>query len=121
MQIEQQKHRRIKIEKNTRPVLITTICFLNFIGIAALVPLLFFDILTDTVFWHPIFIGFSAIVGFFCTIGFWRMKRIAVYVYSTFFIINQIILKVFNEWNLISFVLLSVVIILLWRHIKDMG
>ena len=53
-------------------------------------------------------------------IGLWIMKKWAVYVYTVFFVINQIVLLMTNRWNLLGFLLLIIIIGILWAYIRKM-
>ena len=121
------ERRQIKIKysdqnlrQNSRPVAITVICVVDFIGAVGASLLIFSNIAATVGRWYPPYLGFSCVVGLLCMIGLWIMKKWAVYVYTVFFVINQIVLLMTNRWNLLGFLLLIIIIGILWAYIRKM-
>jgi hypothetical protein len=107
-------------EKKSRPVAITVICVLGFIGAAIVIPLIFSNLAARVGAWYPPYLGLSAIVGFASMIGFWNMKKWAVWVYTGFTCLNQIILMVTGTWSPFAIIVPGIVIAVTMSHINKM-
>ena len=93
-----------------RPVAITVICILGFIGAALTIPLIFSSTVQSIGSWYPPYLGASAVVGLICMVGLWKMKKWAVFLYTLLVVINQVVLFTMGVWN--PFALLIPVIII---------
>jgi hypothetical protein len=93
-----------------RPVAITVICILGFIGAAISIPLIFSSAAQSIGSWYPPYLGASAVVGLICMIGLWKMKKWSVFVYTLLVVVNQVVLFSMGVWN--PFALLIPVIII---------
>ena len=60
------------VEKKSRPLIITVVCIVGFLGIIA----------TEIGAWYPPYLAASGIVGLACMIGMWMMKRWSVLGYT---------------------------------------
>jgi glycerol-3-phosphate acyltransferase PlsY len=109
-----------KSTKNKRPLAITIICVLDFIGAVIVIPVIFSKVAASIGSWYPPYLGFSGVVGFICMIGLWKMKRWSVYTNTIFFIINQIMLILTNKWNLLGFLMLAIITGIQWIYLKKM-
>lgn len=69
---------------------------------------------------ETLFIAFSGIVDLVSGVGFWFMKKWAVYMFSAFAVITQINLLVVGRWNVFSLLLLAVPIFIGYRHFSKM-
>ena len=106
-------------EKN-RPVAIAIICIVGAIG-SILGLMMTFSAATSLVgTWYPPYLGFSAILGLICMGGLWTMQRWSVYSYLGLFIINQVVFLLLGKWNLMSFVIPVIVLIVAIPHLKRM-
>jgi hypothetical protein len=93
-----------------RPVAITIICVLGFIGAALTIPLIFSDIARGIGAWYPPYLAFSAVVGFVCMIGLWQMMKWSVFVYTAFVVLNQVVLFAMGVWNIFGLLIPAIVI-----------
>lgn len=61
-------------------------------------------------------------IGFIvCGIGFWMMRKWAVYTYTVLAVIIQIALLVMGRWNLFSLLLAAVVLFFGYRNLSKMS
>src|SRR5713226_8331894 len=93
-----------------RPVAITVICVVGIIGAVLAIPLCFTDIARQIGAWYPPYLAFGAVAGGICMIGFWKMRRWAVFTYTAFCAINQVVLLVTAHWNVFALLLPGIVI-----------
>jgi len=91
---------QLAIDPHKRPIAITIICIIGFIGAALTLPLFFLDVMSTLPPWYPAFLGLGAVVGLACMIGLWMMQKWAVYTYTAFAVINQVIL--IGNWTVES-------------------
>jgi hypothetical protein len=103
-----------------RPVAITIICVLGFIGAALTIPLIFSGIARAIGAWYPPYLALSAVVGFVCIIGLWKMMKWAVFVYTAFVILNQVVLMTMGIWNIFALVIPAIVIAIGFIYLSKM-
>lgn len=96
--------------KKERPVAITVICILGFIGAALTIPLIFSGIAKQIGSWYPPYLGLSSIIGLACMLGLWKMKKWAAYTYTGFVALNQVVLLAMGLWSITSLIVPGVVI-----------
>ncbi len=95
-----------------RPIAMTAICLLSGIGILFTIPLIFSEAATSIGAWYPPFLAASSAVGAACTVGFWLMRKWAVYLYAGLLCLTQIVLLALGAWNTVALLIpLAVVII----------
>ena len=95
-----------------RPIAMTAICVLSGMGILFTIPLIFSEASASIGAWYPLFLAASAAVGAACTVGFWLMRRWAVYLYTGVLCLSQIVLLAMGAWNIVALVIpLAVVMI----------
>jgi hypothetical protein len=100
----------LEIMTNKRPVMITAICVIGFIGALATIPFVFSDLSKQIGAWYPPYLAFSAVVGFVCMIGLWMMKKWGFIVYTAFCGVNQVVLLAFGIWNIFALIIPGIVI-----------
>jgi len=103
-----------------RPVAITVICVVGIIGAVLAIPLVFTEIARHIGAWYPPYLAFSAVVGGICMIGFWKMRRWAVFTYTAFCAINQVILLVTAHWNAFALLIPGIVIAFGFAYLSRM-
>ncbi len=106
--------------KTKRPVAITVVCILGFIGAAISLPVIFTSLAETVGAWYPPYLGLSVVVGFVCMIGLWKMKKWAAYVYTVFVITNQIVLLVMGVWNVMALLVPAIVVGIALYHVGKM-
>jgi len=107
-------------QASPRPIAITIICVLGFIGAALSIPLIFSDMARAIGSWYPPYLGFSAVAGLICMIGLWKMKKWGVFAYTALVIINQVILFTMGVWNPLALLLPAIVIGIAFAHLSKM-
>lgn len=108
------------LEEKKRPVAITVICILGFIGAAFTIPLIFSDVAKQIGSWYPLYLGISAFIGLACMIGLWLMKKWAAYTYTGFVVLNQIIMLVMGIWGFMALLIPAIVVGIALAHVKKM-
>jgi hypothetical protein len=84
-----------------RPIAITVICILGFIGVGLSIPMIFSEIARQIGAWFPPYAGFTATVSLFCMVELLRSKKWGLYIYSALVLITQIVLITKEEWNVL--------------------
>jgi len=97
---------------NKRPVIITVICIIGFIGALFSFPLVFSSYASAVGAWYPPFLGLASVVGIIAFIGFWKMRLWALYLYFAMFLVSQIVLIVMHVWSPLAIILPIVVLII---------
>lgn len=114
-QTEERRDRTIGVAANPlskRPFAMTAICVLSGMGIVFTIPLIFSETATSIGAWYPPFLAASSAVGAACTVGFWLMRKWAVYLYAGFLCLTQIVLLAMGVWSIVALLIpLAVVII----------
>lgn len=103
-----------------RPIAITIICVIGFIGAALSIPLIFSDIARSIGAWYPPYLALSAVVGFVCMIGLWKMLKWSVFVYTAFVILNQVVMMAMGIWNIFALLIPAIVIAIGFTYLSRM-
>jgi hypothetical protein len=103
-----------------RPVLITILCIVGFIGLPMTVWLIVSGSAAAVAPWYPLLLGVSGIVGLVCLIGLWMMRRWAVYAYTGFAVINQVIMLAAGLWTPLALIIPAVFIALMFIYLPRM-
>lgn len=93
-----------------RPVAITVLCILSAIGVLFTVPLIFSGAAAMIGAWYPPYLVFSALIGAACTVGFWLMRRWALYLYTAMVVITQIVLLAMGAWSIFALIIPAIVV-----------
>ena len=104
----------------SRPTAITVICVIGFIGGLLTIPMIFTNIARNIGAWYPPFLAFSAVVGFVCMVGLWKMRRWAIFAYTGFVALNQIVMLVMGVWNVFALLIPGIVIAIGFTHLSKM-
>jgi len=107
-------------EKAKRPISITVICVIGFIGSLIAVPLIFTPIAQQIGAWYPPYLGFSAVIGMVCMVGLWMMKKWAAYTYTGFVALNQVVLLAMGVWNIMALLIPVIVIFFALKNVSKM-
>ena len=103
-----------------RPVAITIICVIGFLGVLIVVPILFVPQTAAIAPWYPTVLGLSAVIGLVSMIGLWRMRRWAVYLYTTITVLNQVLLLATGLWNPFALIIPGVVVAVMFAYVSRM-
>src|SRR5262249_5340152 len=108
------------IDPHKRPIAITIICIIGFIGVVFTVPLLFMDVIRTLPSWYPVLLAVSAVIGLACMIGLWMMQKWAVYTYTGFAAINQVILIATGLWTPVTLIVPAIIIAVMFGYLSRM-
>ena len=97
---------------NKRPVIITVICIIGFIGALFSIPIVFTSFASNVGAWYPPFLGLSAIVGIASFIGLWRMRSWGLYLYLVMFVVAQVVMIAMHIWSPLAPILPIIVLII---------
>jgi len=103
-----------------RPLLITIICVLGILGAVGSLLVLLSDQAKEVGEWYPPFLAFTSTVGAICFIGFWKMKRWAVYLYVGLVLLNQFVMWTMGVWNLGALLIPLVFIVVVGSQLQKM-
>jgi hypothetical protein len=103
-----------------RPVAITIICILGFIGAALTIPAIFMSAASGIGAWYPPYLAFSAVVGLVCMIGLWKMMKWSVFAYTAFVVLNQVVLFSMGVWSIFALVIPAIVIAIGFAYLSRM-
>ncbi len=70
---------------------------------------------------NTLFFALGGIVFMVCGIGFWLMKKRAVYAYAVFAVIDQIVLLLIGRWNIIALLISVIVVYVGYKHLSKMS
>jgi len=71
--------------------------------------------------WETLFFALSGLILLVSGIGFWLMKKWAVYAFIVFAIISQVYLISAGNWNVFSLLILAVPIFVGYKHFSKMS
>jgi glycerol-3-phosphate acyltransferase PlsY len=105
-----------------RPVIITVICIIGFVGAGlSVLALAAWGILSRTIgAWYPPFLLVATGVGLACMLGMWQMRKWSVFLYTAFVVINQVVMIVFGVWNPMSLLIPLAVVIIGFTQLSKM-
>lgn len=109
------------VEKPLRPQAITIICVFGFLGVALSIPQFFSPKTLQIGSWYLPYLCFSVLMGMVCMLGLWKMKKWAVYTYTVFVILNQIVLYLNGLWELPALIFPVLVVLLILKYMPDMS
>ena len=108
------------VSKSRRPIAITIICIIGLIGAVIALPMIFSQPSKDLGSFYQFYLGFSTCVGIVSMVGLWKMKKWAVWLYSGFVIINQVILLYLGTWNFFALLIPGIFIGMSLYYVKRM-
>jgi|SRR5215813_4317223 len=107
-------------DPHKRPIAITIICIIGFIGAAVTVPMFFSPVMSNLPSWYPALLGVSAVIGLACMIGLWMMQKWAVYTYTAFAAVNQVIMIATGLWNPIALIIPAIIVAVMFVYLSRM-
>lgn len=111
---------QVAIDPHKRPIAITIICIIGFLGAAATLPMFFTDVMRTLPPWYPVFLGVGSVIGLACMVGLWMMQKWAVYTYTAFMVINQVILIATGLWNPFALIIPAIVVVVMFIYLSRM-
>lgn len=70
---------------------------------------------------NTLFFALGGIAFLVCGIGFWLMKKWAVYTYAVFAVINQIVLFLIGRWNIVAVLIAVIVVYVGYKYLSKMS
>jgi hypothetical protein len=108
-------------EKAKRPIAITIICVIGFIGAAISISVIFSSVASGIGAWYPPYLALASIVGLVCMIGLWMMKKWAVFVYTGLLVVNQVVMLAMGVWNPLALVIPLIVVVIAFMNLSKMS
>lgn len=105
--------------KIERPLAVTIICILGFLGTALSIPMVFSDIAKQIGDWFPPYSGAIAAISFFCMIGLWLTKKWAMYAYTSLVVVNHIVLIVMDRWSVLPLIVHVTIVAVILISLED--
>ena len=110
--------------KTNRPSSITLISVFEIVGGFLLIYFMFSPGTQNSAqsrsVWETLFFAFSGLVLLVSGIGFWLMKKWAVYAFIAFAIISQVYVISVGRWNVFSLLILAIPIYVGYKHFSKM-
>ncbi|MEQ9305679.1 MAG: hypothetical protein RJQ14_17330 [Marinoscillum sp.] len=104
--------------KIERPIAITVICILGFIGAGLSIPMVLSDIARQIGDWFPPYSGTVGAISLICMIGLWFTKKWVMYAYTSLIVLNQIVLITMNMWNILTLAIQGVIVAVILFHFE---
>ncbi|HET7001309.1 MAG TPA: hypothetical protein VFI33_08375 [Puia sp.] len=111
----------LELNGKKRPTAITVLCIIEFISAAAGLVLIFTGYASKIARWYPPFLALATINQIICTIGFWKMKKWALYLYFSFVVLMNMIMVSMGVWYATSLIMPIIVISILLNFISKMS
>ncbi len=93
------------MEKKTRPVLLTIVCIIGFIGVILSFPSIFSPFVKKMGDFYPALFGCLIAANFISIVGVWNMKRWGFTLFLISSLINQIAKLLTNNWTITDIIL----------------
>jgi hypothetical protein len=104
-----------------RPTTITVLCIIEFISAAAGIVLIFTGYASKIARWYPPFLAFATVNQMICTIGFWKMRKWALYLYISFVVLMNMIMISMGVWYATSLIMPIIVVSILLNFFSKMS
>ena len=108
------------IQSGIRPTAISVICIISVFGMLSILPLIFSDNARKIGAWYPPLLAFSAVLGAVCIVGFWMMRRWAVFTYTALCVFNQIFMISMGRWNPLTLLIPGILIVIGFKYLDRM-
>ncbi|MCL2888416.1 MAG: hypothetical protein FWF35_03860 [Elusimicrobia bacterium] len=106
---------------NKRPVIITVICIIGFIGALISAALIFTPAAKQVGGWYPPYLAAATVVGLVSLIGLWLMRKWSVILYTALFVVGQIVLVTKGLWGVGSLIIPLIIIAVCFANYKKMS
>jgi hypothetical protein len=104
-----------------RPLAITIICCIGFIGGLTAIPMAFSPQAQAIGHLYPLFLLLSAVIGLICFGGLWMMRRWSVIAYTSLAIVSQATLIALGTWSVTALVVPGLVTAICLFYYRSMG
>ncbi len=109
---------------NNRPIAITVICVIGFIGVALGIPAMLAVLATGAAAqfpgWYLPYLAVTLIIGLISLIGMWKMKKWGALLYAGMFVVNQCILLATGLWSVGALIIPLIVVVIALSQISKM-
>jgi hypothetical protein len=109
------------VETHSRPVAITVICVLGFLGLIPSFLLIFSPVAASIGAWYPPFLALASLGGLVSFSGMWLMKKWGVYAYTGLATLSQIVLLAKGLWAPLALVIPLIVIAIGFNNLNKMS
>jgi hypothetical protein len=99
LRFENEDERQIPRERSS---MIEILCVLGFITALFVIPECFAGVMRQGASFSSLVDAFFSLVFTFCLVGFWKMRRWAVFIYAGAWVIYEIILIVTGHWSALT-------------------
>jgi len=104
----------------SRPTIIAVLCVIGFMGGLFTIPKVLSDAARNIGAWYPPYLAFCLFGGLVCVVGLWKMRRWAVFTYSGFVALNQIVLLAMGVWSIFALVIPAIFIFIMSSQLSKM-
>ena len=109
------------MSKPKRPSSITLISVFEIYGALMLFYFIFRPGIQNLDLGNTAFLAIAGIILLVCGIGFWFMKKWAVYAFAIFGIVAQIFSLVIGRWNFTPLLLTIIIVYIGYKHLSKMS
>ena len=107
--------------KTSRPIALTIICVIGFIGSLFSFPLVFTTVAQQVGTWYPPYLALAAVTGLVCMVGLLMMKKWAAYTYAGLAALNQVVLLAMGLWNILALLIPAIVVFVALKNSSKMS
>jgi hypothetical protein len=111
---------KIDEKKYVRPTAITLISLFLFFGTFTAFWLIFNGAVADSVA-NTMLLIVVGIISLICGVGFWFMKKWALYLSAIFAMMDQVVLVVLGRWNVFSLLFFALLIYFGYKYRSEMS
>ncbi len=91
-----------------------------FAGLGIALPLIITGTARTVGAWYPPLLVVNCVIGLVCMVGLWRMRRWAVYTYTLFVAVNQIVLLTMGAWKISALLGPAIFIAIMFSQLSKM-
>ena len=111
---------QIEAPTGVRPRAISVVCIWAVLGLLTHLPMIFSDATRKFGAWYPPYLGFSTLLGIACFVGFWTMRKWALFLYTSLWIFNQIVMLSTGHWSPFSLLIPGIMIAIGFKYLDRM-
>ena len=110
-----------KVAISKRPLSISIICIIGFLMFVMALPLLYESYVMKVNNSLLAYYSTTIFLSFIAIIGIWKMKRFYLFMYTSIFIVNQLVLIVLNVFDVYQSLIPAIIIIVGFLNLKKMS
>ena len=99
LHFDKEEERQIPRERSST---IEILCVIGFIAALFAIPEGFVEVMRQRASFSSLVDAFFAVVFTFCLVGFWKMRRWAVFIYTGAWVIYEILLILAGHWSALT-------------------